>query len=275
VWDRAWEGSAPEFTLSWGIHAWTLKVDEPNPGLRRHFDQSCAKLLFLERLSAAGREAVSLFSGATLAQVQKWRNLVEATFVPADWAGLRVRACWSPALAGAAVDLQIQVTAQSVGELTGFEVGVGSVWLAGAEGLAAEISASPDRCSESWAVPERHHAGEARSPLSSNVDHMAGRWRPPVEPYVALVPEVEPNTYYVEMVHSSDVARWTTRQPSLLPAPDRVVIGTRYGLFGHDLEKGVVLRARLRGCFVRTETPEEDARALWRSFHSEPLPLGP
>ena len=48
---------------------------------------------------------------------------VRATYAPPGWGGLVVRASWSAAL-GDAVDLEIQLSASSVGELDGVEVGV-------------------------------------------------------------------------------------------------------------------------------------------------------
>jgi hypothetical protein len=52
-------------------------------------------------------------------------------------------------------------------------------------------------------------------------------------------------------------------------------MATCYQLFGHDLEKGVILRARLRGLWLNSETPDVQALAAYEQFLGEPLPLGP
>jgi len=80
--------------------------------------------------------------------------------------------------------------------------------------------------------------------------------------------------YYMELVQPNDVARRIIVEPFEQPAR-RCSLSTRYGLFGHDVEKGVVLRARLRGCWIRSQTPEDDARRLYEEFLDAPLPLGP
>ena len=66
-----------------------------------------------------------------------------------------------------------------------------------------------------------------------------------------------------------------SNQPPGERTPQRTTLSTRYGLFGHDLEKGVVLRARLRAVWIRSQTPDVDARALFEEFLREPPPLGP
>jgi hypothetical protein len=93
--------------------------------------------------------------------------------------------------------------------------------------------------------------------------------------HFALVPGAAGQTYYVEMVQPNDLARGTRFDQDGTLAGGRQVFRTRYALFGHDVERGVVLRARLRGCFLQSATPEAGAIDLWRAFQSEPLPLGP
>jgi hypothetical protein len=52
-------------------------------------------------------------------------------------------------------------------------------------------------------------------------------------------------------------------------------VSVRHALFGHDLEKGVILLGRLRGLWIRSEAPEHDTLALLDEFLRDPLPLGP
>ena len=48
---------------------------------------------------------------------------------------------------------------------------------------------------------------------------------------------------------------------------------TRYGLFGHDLEKGVVLRARLRGLWLPLTGAMTRTEAEFQHFLTQPPPL--
>jgi hypothetical protein len=68
---------------------------------------------------------------------------------------------------------------------------------------------------------------------------------------------------YLEFVHPDD------RSPNERPPRSG---WTRHSLFGHDLEKGVVLRGRLRGIWLADAS---DAASQLDRFLHEPLPLGP
>ncbi len=100
----------------------------------------------------------------------------------------------------------------------------------------------------------------------------AGRAQFP--PLVTLVAGIDAPFYYVEMAHPDDVARRVTGVPDEA-GEFQTANSVRYGLLGHDIEKGIVLRARVRGLWISSATPEEDAQALFREFLREPPPLGP
>jgi hypothetical protein len=68
---------------------------------------------------------------------------------------------------------------------------------------------------------------------------------------------------YLEMIHPDDSAL----RPGLQSAG-------RHALFGHDLERGVVLRGRLRGIWLASEPVEAEVSRLFDEFLKEPLPLG-
>jgi hypothetical protein len=70
----------------------------------------------------------------------------------------------------------------------------------------------------------------------------------------------------VELAHRDDVSRRI--HEGKLPFST-----TRYALFGYDLEKGVVLRARLRAYWISKDDAIEHAERLWAEFLAEPLPL--
>jgi hypothetical protein len=79
--------------------------------------------------------------------------------------------------------------------------------------------------------------------------------RPPTD----LAPE---GMRYLELVRPGDLGRESRE-------------GDCYTLLGHDLERGVVLRARLRGLWLPAEGFEAEAGARLRQFLDEPPPLGP
>ncbi|HEX5445075.1 MAG TPA: hypothetical protein VFW87_14650 [Pirellulales bacterium] len=74
------------------------------------------------------------------------------------------------------------------------------------------------------------------------------------------------NESYVEMVHPSDaVASEVATKASTMEIAHR--------LFEHELEKGVILRARVRGMFVPRRGDTELALAAWRQFVAQAPPL--
>ncbi|MFI5455137.1 MAG: hypothetical protein ACHRXM_06760 [Isosphaerales bacterium] len=250
-------------------------MDEACPGLRWQSGRSIVTLLSLHGVAQAGRFESGAFSGATLLGFERHRAGVQATFAPAGWGGLVVRAGWSPDALREAVDLEIQVSATSVGELSALEVAVVSRLgeIGGNEPTVFAGRVEPrDGRSAALSYDGRESALALRAlttlplPESPRLD---------LRPLVVAPPGAEAGVFYVEMAHPNDVARRISGEHVRHGSTTAIAQSTRYGLFGHDLEKGVVLRARLRGCWIRSRTPEDDALALYREFLREPLPLGP
>jgi hypothetical protein len=79
-----------------------------------------------------------------------------------------------------------------------------------------------------------------------------------------------PSPLYAEIVHPDDISR-RIREGGRTMASART---TRYALFGHDLEKGVVLRGRLRGIWLQADDGKQAAFDELEKFLEEPLPLG-
>jgi len=270
-----WTGSGPEFQVNWGGREWTLKVDEACPALRWQSDRVVVKLLSLDGLARTGRFEPTAFTGATLVGFERRRAYVQATFAPPEWGGLVVRAVWSAAAHRDSIDLEIQVSATSVGELSAMEVMVLSrfeelgsrqpaVLAGGVQARDARSTAlSFDGCESALAL---RSLTTLPLPFSPQLD---------CRPWIVASPHAETGLFYVEMVQPKDVARRTIGDHSADGSTTALARSTRYGLFGHDLEKGVVLRARLRGCWIRSQTPEDDALSLYQEFLREPLPLGP
>jgi hypothetical protein len=182
-----------------------------------------------------------------------------------------VRAGWGPGETPDSIDLEVQVTASSVGQLQNLEVGVKSRWPSTQDDLATgwDFESEP-RDVRSAALsydgrePEevlrrlttRPVTGESERPFAPTVFAPGGDWG---------------TACYIEMAHTNDPARRIVGQPST----ERRQLYTRYGLFGHDLEKGVVLGARLRGAWLAQAPTDDELAAMYRQFLDETLPLGP
>jgi hypothetical protein len=268
--ETLWRGSGPEFTLNWCGRAWMLAVDGAGPGLCRHEGDERWKLLSLDRLGGPHRCDHEAFNAKTLIAFERYRDSVRATFAPPGWGGLLVRASWSAAVEDA-IDLEVQVTASSVGELHGLEVDV--------------LSRFDPGCGEEALVPaSRVEARDAASASFSydgreSVHVLRGLTTLPLarslRPCVFPAPGGADDLFYAEMVHPHDVARRISAEPVPGGSAHAGARSTRYALFGHALEKGIVLRARLRGCWIRTTDADADAQAIYQDFLREPLPLGP
>ena len=132
------------------------------------------------------------------------------------------------------LDLEVQVQAFTVDELKAVEVHVASHF---GPSLAEEIP-SPS----GLASPSRP---DAPSHFLARFDQSDGA-RP----------------YYLEMIHPDD----GTRRPE--------GGGVRSALFGYDLERGVILRGRLRGIWLARRPDESELSSLSAEFLREPPPLG-
>jgi len=273
--DRQWEGRGPEFSLNWGGRAWTLNLGGPDPGLRPIGDDSSTKLLCLDGLAQVGRSDPNPFNSTTLVGFEHHRTRIEAVFAPPGWGGLLVRAAWSPTTEREGVDLEVQVGATSVGELKGVEVGVC--------GDCRECIGKQESALASWVEPrdaasaalsydgrESLHVLRALSTLPLPASSPSS-----LAPWIYALPGPDPETFYIEMVQPNDVARRIIGGPIGAGPSSRSALSMRYALFGHDLEKGFILRARLRGLWIRSNSPESDAFSLLEEFLREPLPLGP
>jgi hypothetical protein len=271
VQELSWRGSGPVFSLFWGGRDWTLNVSALGPGLCRPAGADSSKLLAIDRLERAGRPACcDAFSGATLVDYDRYRSKVRATYAPPSWGGLIVRASWSVIPEADAVDLEVQLTASSVGELDGVLAGVVSRHAPLAVHEAAMETAYIEAREAS--VPARGEMRGLAAAAWAITSFSASR---PLRPCLYRAPDGTRECCYVEMVHPDDLAWRATAQPAAEAAATVPGQHVRYGLFGLSIEKGVILRARLRGCWIRSANPEETARGLYEEFLAQPPPLGP
>lgn len=258
---REWTGSGPRFEIEWAGRTWALQVDDVQPGLRA-VGRSWGPLLALGGVAEVGRSATEALSGASLLSYERHFHRIEATYAPPGWGGLVVRASWCPS-GDAGIDLEVHVQAQSVGILHAVEIMLVSQF--------AEPEPSPWK-HQRWVEPRDAQAA-GFSYDGREVDLKGLTTLPPRRAAFSsprLVTGLDDSGWlYAEMVHPYDVCR-RIREGGRTLAQART---TRYGLFGYDLEKGVVLRGRLRGLWLRSEGAKEQALAQFDAFLHEPLPL--
>jgi hypothetical protein len=262
----------PEWLLGRESRRWRLELDEINPGLSRPEDPAHAKVLAMHSIATVGRCDDRAFHGASLVGIARHRGRVEVTFVPPGWDGLQIRAAWSPAPVGDGVDLEVQIHAATARVIERVEVGIRSEWGNGVAEPRASLVEPRDVDSAALSYDGRESPDTLQGLTTLPV--------PPSSPH-ALAPRFfappgsDRDTYYVEMIQPNDCARRIRHEPAEARPGPATALATWYGLFGHDLEKGVVLRARLRGLWIRSRSPDRDARACYEAFLSEPPALGP
>jgi hypothetical protein len=268
--ESRWEGSGGRYALAWGGRTWTLDLEETDPGLRSETGNWCSNLLSLFGLAAHGRFETRVFTPATLVGVERHRSRVQATFAPPDWGGLIVRAAWSP-VAGTGVDMEVQASATSVGELRAVEIVIQSQW------RRTDIADRLAGMSRSILARDTHSASLSYDGRESPENLRLTTVRPIAltTPYVFMPPDSDSGSYYVEMVQPNDVARRIRLEPSDPERQHHERLVLQYALFGHDFEKGVVFRARLRAFWLAAQELGPDAGPLYEQFLNEPLPLGP
>lgn len=252
-----WDGSGSIATIDWGGRRWTLDLKSPRPGL---VHDAIGPLLALDGLAAPGRRDPSAFSGSSLRNVERRLGRMEATYAPQDWADLRLRASWGFHEPDA-IDLEIQVSAQSVDALKRIEVMIASLW-------PSETQDPRIR----WVEPRDAQAAslsyDGREPSLDGLTTL-----PPDPPSLRTARVIDSASLggYIEMIHPDDV----TRRISEGGSTPELSYSTRYGLFGYDLEKGVVLRGRLRAAWVPGQAAKPESIRRMAEFLEEPPPLGP
>jgi hypothetical protein len=270
---RHWRGEGPLFALDWGGREWTLRVGGSQPGLYDS-EGSVGPLLALDGLAETGRWAPAALSGATLVRCERHFERVEATYAPLGWGAAVVRAAWAP-VGQFGVDLQVQANAFTVAQLHAFEVRIASVWPEPPEPLAP-----PPK----WVEPRDAHCAalsyDGREPELKRLTTLPPRREAFLSPRLVPAggPDLQPSRgdsdarwLYAEMVHPDDVSRRIREGGRTLATAHT----TRYALFGQDLEKGVVLRGRFRGLWLRGQEGKQTALAELQAFLEAPPPLGP
>jgi hypothetical protein len=261
---REWVGhcdaGAGPLVVEWGGRNWTLTPLGSRPGLWVHGGTSAiGPLLQLEGISAEGRTDLDAFSSAASQGCSVRGERVEATYAPAGWPGLTVRASWQTS-GDDGVDLEVvvELAAEAAGPIRGFEVRVASV-------LPEPPGSRPRR----WVEPRDARAAvlsyDGREPDVTDLTTL------PPSPDARLAPRVLPSPWddglsYVEMVLPGQVSRRVTESRKVSSLGHT----TRYGLFGRDLEPGGVFRARIRGLWLLSSAPQTEALDRAAAFEAEP-----
>ncbi len=254
--ESRWQGDGPDFTIECAGHRWTLRVQSPDPGLGCQEGRSVGHFLTLQGLTTSdhhGEHDWPFAEMSSLLECEKVRHRVQATYVLRDWPELHIRASWAPTVDNHGFDLEIQVSNLSRGVQQSLELTVGSFWIEQA-----------DR----WPL-----SSTSEAPVSRGLEPKSSRTYPPRH---CPDPLGVPGRYYAEMVRPGDCVRRQFDAPvGSSSAPRGTSI--RHVFFGCDLEKGVVLRGRIRGCWIDSPVgpPDDEVRRLYEAFLSEPPPLGP
>ena len=249
---REWAAAGDLYEIAWGGETWTLRLDAPIPGL---YSARTGPLFGLEGLADAGRRELLAFSPVSRVGHELRFGRVEATYQPAGWGEMTVRASWSPADEDG-MSLEVELSARSVERLRRVEVLILSC-----------LQPSPPAGS--------HRSVEPRDPEAAALSYdgretdlaalVTGPPGSPLGPWLASKTGRE-GWSYLEMARPEDTARRISE--------GRLPFGsTRYGLFGYDLERGVVLRARLRGFWTPTVGAFDFAERKLGEFLAEPPPL--
>jgi hypothetical protein len=270
-----WQGEGPDFTIDAVGRRWRLKVDDPNPGLSWPGGPSAARMLSLRHVATVGRLDERAFDGSSLVSLERHRGRIQATFAPSAWPGLNVRAAWGLTPAQDGFDLEVQVSVRTSRVFRHLEVAIGS------HSPAHGANSTPELAYR--VQPRDVHAAalsyDGREALSV-LRRLTTMPVPATSPH-SLPPLVWddrsgiPGPSYVEMVRPDDCARRIVGVPNPGEDPAPRAFSVRYGLFGHDLEKGVVLRGRIRGIWGEFVAGEAEVDRQYESFLREPPALGP
>lgn len=263
--DSDWHGGGPAFEIDLAGRHWRLDPQGATPGL----SGAAGHILGLRQLATAGRPADGSFGPDSLVAVERHRGAIQATYAPAGRPGLIVRASWRPTAGRDGFDLEVQVTATSAGVFRRLEVAVESRWPSPTAGSLCYRVLPRDATAAASSYDGREPPEVLRALTTLPTPDDATR---PMPPLLRREPGPGGRATYLEMVHPADCAR---RVLATTGADDAEVASIRYGLFGLDLEKGVVLRGRLRGIRLASEPTGDEVRHLHEAFLHEPPALGP
>jgi hypothetical protein len=275
--DLEWQGDGPVFAVEAEGLSWQLDLDSPHPSLSWSDQRSSPRLLSLDHVVAVGRRDESAFAGVSLVSFERHRGRIQAIFAPAQWRGLNIRSAWGPTPDRDGFDLEVRVWSTSKGVFRRLEVAVTSSWW----DMAGEAAKTRGHSVEPRDVHTAALSYDGREPADL-LRLLTTRPGPASSLHqLELICCAIPGTSsrgprcYLEMVQPNDCARRISgdRVKEIAPAHHRH--STRYGLFGYDLEKGVVLRGRVRGAWLACAADEAESHRRYEAFLAEAPALGP
>jgi hypothetical protein len=277
VTDLQWQGDGPVFTIADDDRLWRLELDAPRPGLSWSSRQVGARLLGLEHVATVGRRDESAFGAASLVSFERHRGRLQAIYAPRDWPGLNIRAAWAPTPDRDGFDLEVQVWSTSAGVFRRLEVAIASRWSRPwtSRLRAGFYSVEPrDVQAAALSYDGREPAEVLRLLVTRPVRPPSAEGLQPAYFRVTGLPS-RSQRWYHEIVQPNDCARRISGHVVTEGEPATEIVSSRYGLFGHDLEKGVVLRGRLRSVLLSHASSQAELRRRYETFLGEPPALGP
>ncbi len=263
------------YTLPWAGKIWRLRLDSASPGLARS-DVPAGLVLAMAGLSSTDRRDLEVFDERNLTSVELFRERVQASYRPSGWGDLEVRASWGLTADGQSVDLEVQVSASSVGELRDVEVFVSSC-PGGSENRSiakTRFLVRPRNARSAAMTYDGREPSESLYELTTAPVPRPGTKDP--GPIILHSGSDDDPSGFLEMVHPDDLSRRIVTLEQRTQDTEGIAVATRTALFGHDLEKGVVIRGRLRGRWFGTSPDPDGVPALQEFAHflDAPPPLG-
>jgi len=243
-----------KYQLDWGGTTWELRLNEGVPGLYAT-SLGIGPVLGLEGLGATGRSASGSLGGAAVVGHELHKSTVSATFAPLGWGGLWINARWT-LRSDDTIDLLVEAMSRTVNELHSVEVM-----------LLTALGPIPSQGGHRSVEPrEARSAGLTYDGRERNLAALVTG--PPGEQHGPwMAPKSGRDGWiYTEFSHAQDVSRRILEGK----LPFQVA---RHALFGHDIEKGIVLRARIQAAWLPRTNGMNEIERRYDAFRKEPLPL--
>lgn len=274
---QRWQDTPDGYSLNHAELTAELVLTRHTPGLRNMSLGSGATglrwagpILGVQSLQASGKHLGRVGAEGALLERRLRRNVVDAQFRATKRWPARLHLYWKATTAGQ-IDLEVLVaTPQPLEKLEVVTVGhvpcaEAMVPVSGKRTSWVGIHAATQFGSRSLVLPRDRAV--ALFSMDGRTPRFGETVLAPAYGYPIVVYRLRnPDWSYVEMSHPEDCARIVARV-------DAAVARVSFGLFGLDLEKGVILRGRVRGIFVPRRADLDQAMELFKRFLAQKPPL--